>query len=59
MSDIANEFVEALEPASVLSVRRDARLLLDNLTSAQIEALGKAFHYGEEVVGDVKHLVDT
>ncbi|MGX1567817.1 hypothetical protein [Streptomyces sp. NPDC055506] len=38
---VTNEFVEELEPAAVLSVRRDALLLLDNLTSAQIKALWK------------------
>ncbi|GGK51196.1 hypothetical protein [Streptomyces flaveus] len=36
---VAHQFVEELEPTAVLLVRRDAQLLLGNLTSAQIEAL--------------------
>ncbi|TVZ99533.1 hypothetical protein [Streptomyces sp. BK340] len=45
---VANQFVEELEPASVLLVRRDARLLLDNLSSDQIKVLWEGCADGGE-----------
>lgn len=36
---VANQFVPELEPEAALSVRRDARLLLDNLTPDQVRVL--------------------
>lgn len=55
---VADQFVEELEPEVLLLVRRDARLLLDNLPSNQIKVLWEGCADGGEYFFRRGHLTD-